>query len=108
MTSGSEACVTPLSGPDAGTVEVLARDLAPLVSPVDDRLAFVGRADANWDVYLRSADGFGLSRLTDDPALDTQPVWAPDGRSVVFLSDRGNRWDLYRVRPGGRGACRSP
>ena len=53
--------------------------------------------DANWDVYLRSADGLGLARLTDDPALDTQPTWAADGRSVVFLSDRGNRWDLYRV-----------
>ena len=88
-----------LSGPEAGTVEVLARGIWPRWSPVDDRLAFVGRADANWDVYLRSADGFGLSRLTDNPALDTQPAWAADGRSIVFLSDRGNRWDLYRVRP---------
>ena len=88
-----------LSGPDAGAVEVLARGIWPRWSSVDDRLAFVGRADANWDVYVRSGDGFGLTRLTDDPALDTQPAWASDGRSILFLSDRGNRWDLYRVRP---------
>lgn len=87
-----------LSGPEAGSVEVLARGIWPRWSPVDDRLAFVARADANWDIYLRSADGLGLTRLTDDPALDTQPAWSADGRSIVFLSDRGNRWDLYRVR----------
>ena len=87
-----------LIGPEAGKIEVLARGLWPRWSPVDDRLAFVGRADANWDVYVRSADGLGLARLTDDPSLDTQPTWAADGRSIVFLSDRGNRWDLFRVR----------
>jgi Tol biopolymer transport system component len=88
-----------ISGPNAGSVEVLARGIWPRWSPVDDRLAFVGRADANWDVYVRSVDGLGLSKLTDDPALDTQPAWAADGRSIIFLSDRGNRWDLYQVRP---------
>jgi hypothetical protein len=88
-----------ISGPDAGSVEVLARGIWPRWSPVDDRLAFVGRAEANWDLYVRSENGLGLSRLTDDPALDTQPAWAADGRSIIFLSDRGNRWDLYRVRP---------
>ena len=91
-----------LSGPGAGEVEILARGLWPRWSPTDDRLAFVGRRDANWDVYLRSADGLGLARLTDDPTLDTQPVWAADGKSLVFLSDRGNRWDLFRVPADGR------
>ncbi len=42
--------------------------------------------------------GSGCPDSTNDPAaLDTQPTWTADGRSVVFLSDRGNRWDLYRV-----------
>ena len=94
-----------LSGPDAGEVEVLATGIWPRWSPLDDRLAFVARAEANWDVYLRSPDGLGLSRLTDNPALDTQPTWAADGRSLAFLSDRGNRWDLYRVAADGRGAA---
>ncbi|WP_435007672.1 TolB family protein [Tundrisphaera lichenicola] len=95
-----------LSGPGAGEVEVLARGLWPRWSPTDDSLAYVDRREANWDIFLRSADGLGLTRLTDDPALDTQPTWAADGGSVVFLSDRGNRWDLYRVQTRSRGAVR--
>ena len=86
-----------LRGSKAGEVETLAKGIWPKWSPTDDRLAFVGRAESNWDVYVRSPDGLGLVRLTDDPALDTQPVWTLDGRSIVFLSDRGNRWDLHRV-----------
>jgi dipeptidyl aminopeptidase/acylaminoacyl peptidase len=94
--------VVRLAGPGAGEVEVLAPGLWPRWSPADDRLAFVGRRESNWDVYVRTADGLALLRLTDDPALDTYPAWAADGRSLVFLSDRGNRWDLYRVAPDGR------
>ena len=92
-----------ISGPRAGELETLARGIWPRWSPTDDRLVFVGRAAANWDIYLRSIDGLGLTRLTDDPALDTQPIWSPDGRSIIFLSDRGNRWDLYRASAGARG-----
>ena len=44
----------------------------------------------------------GLTRLTDDPSLDTRPVWTSDGGALVFLSDRGNRWDLYHVAASGR------
>ena len=94
-----------LSGARAGEPEILARGIWPRWSPTDGRLAFVGRRDANWDVYVRSADGLGLTRLTDDPSLDTEPTWAANGKSLVFLSDRGNRWDLYRVVADGRGTA---
>jgi Tol biopolymer transport system component len=93
-----------LTGPGAGAVEVLGRGLWPRWSPADDRLAFVGRRESNWDVCVRSADGMALVRLTDDPALDTYPLWTPDGLSLIFLSDRGNRWDLFQVPADGRGA----
>jgi Tol biopolymer transport system component len=91
-----------LAGPRAGGIDVLARGIWPKWSPTDDRLAFVARVAANWDIYIRSADGTGLLRLTDDPATDTFPCWTHDGRAVVFLSDRFNRWDLHRVSADGR------
>src|SRR5690606_10472946 len=71
-----------------------------------DRLAFSSRRGATWDIYVRSADGLGLLRLTDDPAMDTGPLWSPDGREVVFLSNRGVRWDLYRAPADGLGEVR--
>ena len=36
-------------------------------------------------------DGALLLRITDDPAIDTEPSWAPDGRSLYFTSDRAGR-----------------
>jgi TolB protein len=93
-----------LTGPGAGEVEVVARGLWPRWAPADDRLAYSGRRDANWDIYVRSADGLSVARLTDDPALDTRPLWTDGGRTLVFLSNRGNRWDLYRIPADGRAA----
>lgn len=90
-----------LRGPHLGRIDLLARGIWPRWSPTDDRLAFVASDGGNWDVYLRSADGLNLSRLTDDPSTDTCPVWTRDGREVVFLSDRANRWDLYKVPATG-------
>src|SRR6266540_30233 len=31
------------------------------------------------------------------------PVWAPDGASIVFTSDRHGSADLFRVKPDGSG-----
>jgi len=41
-----------------------------------------------WDVDLASGI---FSRLTIDPAPDTDPVWSPDERSLAFSSSRGGR-----------------
>ena len=62
---------------------------SPTWSPDGTRLAFVGTAGTNVDVYVMNADGSGLSRLTDDPAHDTDPAWSPDGSRIAFASDRG-------------------
>jgi Tol biopolymer transport system component len=32
-----------------------------------------------------------LTRLTNHFAIDTEPSWMPDGRSIVFTSDRGGQ-----------------
>ena len=38
-----------------------------------------------------------LTRLTDNPAIDTEPRWLSGGDSIVFTSDRGGRPQLYRM-----------
>jgi Tol biopolymer transport system component len=35
------------------------------------------------------------TRFTDDPSWDNFPVWSPDGRRIVFSSDRAGHPDLY-------------
>ncbi len=94
--------VVRLVGPKAGEVEVVGPGLWPRWSPIDDRIAYVSWFQSNWEVFVRTADGLGVTRLTDDPALDSFPLWAPDGGSVIFLSNRANRWDLYSAPADGR------
>ncbi len=46
-----------------------------------------------------------LTRVTDDPAIDTEAVWSSDGQSLYFTSGP-RRWpaDLSRGREAGRTA----
>jgi TolB protein len=63
------------------------------------------------DLVVINADGSHLRRLTSTPALETNPVWSPDGRRIAFTSDRhampGDRarwsddFELYVMRADG-------
>ena len=43
------------------------------------------------------------SRFTFDPALDVNPVWSPDSRSLYFASNRGGKQGLFRKDIAGAG-----
>src|ERR1700710_1085344 len=79
----------------------------PEPSPKGDRIAFVVRAtdlEANrgrTDLWLVNADGGGLTRLTDDPASDDTPRWAPDGKSLYFLSSRSKSSQVWKLDMSG-------
>ena len=42
-----------------------------------------------------------VSRLTNDPAIDTSPCYSPDGSQIVFNSDRGGSQQLYVMNADG-------
>ena len=43
-----------------------------------------------------------LTRLTFDAGLQSEPTWSPDGRFIVYSSDRGGNTDIW-VQPVGGG-----
>ncbi|MBX3401211.1 MAG: PD40 domain-containing protein [Gemmataceae bacterium] len=52
------------------------------------------------ELFLTKVPGGGkATRLTDHPAFDSAPTWAPDGKSIVFASDRTGVVDLYKLEP---------
>jgi eukaryotic-like serine/threonine-protein kinase len=77
----------------------------PRFSPDGQKLAveiFDGKQRDLW-VYEWARDT--LTQLTFDPADDSDPVWTPDGRRLVFASDRAKAGvaNLYWVNADGSG-----
>ena len=42
-----------------------------------------------------------MRRITTSDAIDTEPVWSPDGQSLYFTSDRGGSPQIYKVNLNG-------
>jgi TolB protein len=78
---------------------------APVWSPDGKKLALtLGGSGGNPDIYLLELQTQNLTRLTEDPAIDTEAAWAPDGKSIYFTSDRAGGPQIYKigVNPGDR------
>ncbi len=73
----------------------------PSVSPDGERIVFssqsVSNKIRNFDLYTINIDGSGLTRLTFHPGNDVCPVWSPSGKSVYFLSQRGDPKGNYNI-----------
>ncbi len=60
----------------------------PVFSPDGQTLAFTGEYDGNTDVYTIPVTGGIPRRITYHPAPDFAVAWTPDGRSILFRSNR--------------------
>jgi eukaryotic-like serine/threonine-protein kinase len=48
-------------------------------------------------IWLVRASGGDPVRLVDDRSSSTSPVWLPDGRALLFVSDRDGGRDIYQA-----------
>jgi Tol biopolymer transport system component len=77
--------------------------LNPAISPDGTQVA-VNRMDpqtGNWDVWIIDLARNVPSRVTFDRAQDSDPVWSPDSREIIFASNREGRAALYRKTVAG-------
>ncbi len=77
---------------------------APAWSPDGKKLALtLSGSSGNPDVYVLDLASQHLTRITDDPAIDTEPEWSPDGRTLYFTSDRAGSPQIYQMSSEGGG-----
>jgi Tol biopolymer transport system component len=75
----------------------------PSWSPNGFRIAYWGMAGESaqrdlWTIDPAAADpAKSVVRVMDDVAVDWNPVWSPDGKYLLFGSDRNGAMNLWRV-----------
>jgi Tol biopolymer transport system component len=88
--------------------------VSPALSPVGSSIAFTALGDL-WIMPIGGAP----ERLTDDPWVELDAAWSPDGQSLAFATDRGGEVDVWLhdvasgesrqlTRGGGSGPAWSP
>jgi len=92
-----------------GLAALLAIPLAPAAAQASTPSPIVFAADrapsVTGDIYRLSPDGH-LVNLTHSPNQDTRPLVSPDGKTIAFLSQRGNTVSVYEMGIDGRGLVR--
>jgi TolB protein len=89
--------------PDGNNVRQLSsggHHTQPRWSPKGDRIAFTIRA-GNHDIWTMKSDGSGVRRLTSGPRDNASPTWSPDGRLIIFQSNRSQGWQLFSMLADG-------
>jgi tricorn protease len=61
------------------------------LSPSGKEIAFI----LHGDVYVTSVDYSTTKQITDTPEQERSVSFSPDGRSLVYASERGGVWQIY-------------
>lgn len=71
---------------------------SPIWSPKGDKIVFTMQGDNGmFDIYLYDIQKGEYYRLTQDVGSNENPYFSPDGRFIVFSSNRNSRWELYTM-----------
>jgi TolB protein len=71
-------------------------------SPDGGALALTLSKDGNPELYVKDLRRGALTRLTTTRlAAEASPSWSPDGKEIVYVSDKSRRPQLYTVSASG-------
>lgn len=63
------------------------------VSPNGKEIAFIARGE----VFVTSVDKSFTKRLTNTPENERFVTWTPDGKAVVYSSERDGKWSIFKT-----------
>ncbi len=76
--------VTPVTGN--------AREMA--VSPTGKEVAFIFRGE----VFVTAVEGTATKQITKTPEQERSVSFSPDGKALIYASERGGRWQIFETR----------
>jgi Tol biopolymer transport system component/DNA-binding winged helix-turn-helix (wHTH) protein len=77
-------------------------DFSPVFSPDGRSIAFIRAIEgAVRDIYVMPAGGCEPRQLTHDRHIVDSLTWSPDSNSIIFSSDRGGSFGLWKVAVRG-------
>ena len=79
------------------------RYFTPRFSPDGKRLAFSIASGPGEDIWVKDLNRDAPSRLSFLPGTNRWPVWAPDGRKIVFQSSNPAAPGMYSLSSDGSG-----
>lgn len=63
------------------------------VSPNGKEVAFVNRGE----IFVAAVENGETKRITNTPQQERMVQWSPDGRSLIYATERGDSWDIYKT-----------
>jgi serine/threonine protein kinase len=72
----------------------------------DDRIVFVFSTRKRGDIWIMNRDGSNRKQLTFDAGNNHNPVVSPDGRYIIFTSERTGPRNVWRMNIDGSDARR--
>ena len=90
-----------------------ARDYDPVWSPDSKKLAFISERDGNADIYAMDRDAMDdlcpdkkdsrleAYQLTETDETESDVSWSPDGKRLIFVSERDGNKEIYVMEESG-------
>ncbi len=71
--------------------------------PADfSKYGYVWAVYPDFDIYTSTPDGKGIKKLTDSPGYDAEATVSPDGKKIIFTSERSGDLELYSMDTDGK------
>src|SRR5262249_41889363 len=91
----SQVLVSP--NPDGSRSNSVASGWGKVAWTADDRIVYESATRSSSDLWIAKADGTEPKQLTFNSGFNSWPAISPDGRTMVFQSDRSGTQHLWRM-----------
>lgn len=105
VSTGKGACTCAFYRPDGKKIIFASSHLDPTLGEPKPAKASGGYAwdfNEHMDVFEADPDGSNLKRLTDAPGYDAECAYSPDGKQIVFTSQRDGDLEIYVMDADGK------